>query len=109
MSFFTGNYCSLTPPIHTSPISSCTDSTKCFYNPPVGITGENLAGRLGPELSESPIKEDTSSFITDSPSKLIDGSKSSFNSRASIEIDAKKSLSLSSVSSRQASTSGANP
>ncbi|OLY78370.1 hypothetical protein AYI68_g7582 [Smittium mucronatum] len=83
-------------------LSVCTAST-------VEIIGENLTGGLGPEFNESPIKEDTSSSITGSPAKFTDGSKSSLSSRASIETEAEASLSLSSATSRQASTSGEIP
>ncbi|OLY77639.1 hypothetical protein AYI68_g8328 [Smittium mucronatum] len=47
------------PPVLTK-LSVCTAPT-------VGITGENLNGRLGPELKESPSKEDTRSSITGPP------------------------------------------
>ncbi|OLY80925.1 hypothetical protein AYI68_g4972 [Smittium mucronatum] len=80
-----------------------------FTAPTVGIIGENLTGRLGPELNESPSKEDKRSSITSSPTKLTDGYKSSPNAGASEEMDTEVSLSLSSATSRQASTSGANP
>ncbi|OLY82836.1 hypothetical protein AYI68_g3038 [Smittium mucronatum] len=75
--------------------------------PTVGITGENLTGGLGPEFNESTIKDDTSSSITGYPAKFTDGSKSSLILRASIEIEAEASLSLSSATFLQASTSGA--
>ncbi|OLY85372.1 hypothetical protein AYI68_g440 [Smittium mucronatum] len=79
-----------------------------YTAPKVGITCDNLTGGLGPELNGSPRKKDTRSSVTGSPAKLNDSSKSSLNSRASIYIDAEKSLSLSSATSSQASTSGAN-
>ncbi|OLY83948.1 hypothetical protein AYI68_g1900 [Smittium mucronatum] len=86
-------YNSLTPPICTSPVAPC----------------ENLTGWLGSALNERPIKEDIRSSITASPAKLTDVSKSSLNAKASEEDYTEVSLSLSLDTSRQASTSGANP
>ncbi|OLY82130.1 hypothetical protein AYI68_g3755 [Smittium mucronatum] len=77
--------------------------------PMVGIIGENLTGGLGSELSESTSKEDTSSYITGSPAKFTDGSKSSLSLRAAVKIEAEVSLSLSSATSLQESTPGTNP
>ncbi|OLY84760.1 hypothetical protein AYI68_g1065 [Smittium mucronatum] len=77
--------------------------------PSIGIIGENLTGGLGSEFNESSNREDTSSSIIGSPAKFTDGSKSSLRSRAEIEIEVEASLSLSSATSRQASTSDANP
>ncbi|OLY80047.1 hypothetical protein AYI68_g5867 [Smittium mucronatum] len=65
--------------------------------PTLGMIGEKFTGGLGSELNESPSKEDTRSSITGSPAKLTDGSKSSDNLMASIEIDAETSLPLSSA------------
>ncbi|OLY82663.1 hypothetical protein AYI68_g3211 [Smittium mucronatum] len=62
--------------------------------PMVGIIGENLT---------------CGSFISASPAKLIDGSKSSHSAKTSEEEDTEVSLALSSATSHQASTSGANP
>ncbi|OLY84707.1 hypothetical protein AYI68_g1122 [Smittium mucronatum] len=77
--------------------------------PSVGITGENLTGVLGSEFNESSNKEDTSSSIIGSPARFTDGSKSQLSERTEIETEAEASLSLSSATSLQASTSGANP
>ncbi|OLY78926.1 hypothetical protein AYI68_g7015 [Smittium mucronatum] len=56
-----------------------------------------------------PPRDDTRYSITGPHAKLTDGSKPSLKSRVSIEIDTETSLSLSSATSRQASTSGAKP
>ncbi|OLY83902.1 hypothetical protein AYI68_g1941 [Smittium mucronatum] len=77
-------------------------------SPTVGIIDENLTEGLGSALNERPIKEDIISSITASPTKLIDGSKSSPSAKTSEEEDTEVSLSLSSATSRQASTSRAN-
>ncbi|OLY84050.1 hypothetical protein AYI68_g1794 [Smittium mucronatum] len=99
----------ITPLLHLStlrPLLPVLTTLSVCTAPTVGITGENLTGGLGPEFNESPIKEDTSSYITGSPAKFTDGSKSSLSLKATIEIEAEASLSLSSATSLQASTSG---
>ncbi|OLY82355.1 hypothetical protein AYI68_g3528 [Smittium mucronatum] len=73
------------------------------------IIGENFTEGLGSALSERPIKEDVRSSITGSLTKLSDGPKLSLSSRASIDIDAEASLTLSSTTTRQASNSEASP
>ncbi|OLY82832.1 hypothetical protein AYI68_g3041 [Smittium mucronatum] len=75
----------------------------------IGIIGENFTGGLRPGLNESTSKEDKITSITGPPTKFTDGFKSSLNSNVPLEIDAETSLSLSSATSRQVSTSGANP
>ncbi|OLY78022.1 hypothetical protein AYI68_g7938 [Smittium mucronatum] len=105
-----GRYCSHTLPIYTSPVSSCTDNTKCLYSPQVSNNRIEIYWRgVGLEPNESSSKENTRSSITGSPAKSTDGYRCSLSSRASIEIDAKASLSLSSATSHQASNSGVNP
>ncbi|OLY82451.1 hypothetical protein AYI68_g3430 [Smittium mucronatum] len=77
--------------------------------PTVGIIGESLTTGLGLELNESPSNKDTRSSITGFPLKLTDGSKSLPSAENSVETVTEVSLSLSSATSRQASTSGVNP
>ncbi|OLY79598.1 hypothetical protein AYI68_g6330 [Smittium mucronatum] len=91
------------------PLIPVLTTLSVFTATTVGIIGENLTWVLGPEPNEIPSIEDTKSSITGSPSKLTDGSKSPLNSKASIDIKADASLSLSYATSRQASTSGENP
>ncbi|OLY79632.1 hypothetical protein AYI68_g6292 [Smittium mucronatum] len=71
----TSRYCTLTPPIQTSFISPCTYNTKCLYSPHGRNNGQEPYRGLGPELKESPSKEDKRSSITGSPAKLTDGPK----------------------------------
>ncbi|OLY79644.1 hypothetical protein AYI68_g1246 [Smittium mucronatum] len=68
--------------------------------------GKNLTIELDPE--QSPSKEDKRSSITGFPAKLTYRSKLSPNTEKSTEMDTEASLSISSATSRQASTSGAN-
>ncbi|OLY85283.1 hypothetical protein AYI68_g525 [Smittium mucronatum] len=91
------------------PLFPVLTSLSVFTASTVGIICESLAGGGGAELNERISKENTRSSITGSPAKLTNGSKSSLNSRASIEIDAEISTSLSSATSRQTTTSGENP
>ncbi|OLY79680.1 hypothetical protein AYI68_g6243 [Smittium mucronatum] len=73
----------LTPPIYTLPVIICTDNTKCLYSPHGRKVGEKFTWGLESTIKERPIKLDTNSYITASPAKLTDGSKSSPSAKTS--------------------------
>ncbi|OLY77574.1 hypothetical protein AYI68_g8393 [Smittium mucronatum] len=96
-------YSSLGQHIHNLLMTPEIKKKKSVFNAPtVEITGESLIGRLGPELNESPNKEYTKYFITDSLVKLTGESKPSPSSGDLVEIDVEISLSLPSTTPPQA-------
>ncbi|OLY79907.1 hypothetical protein AYI68_g6012 [Smittium mucronatum] len=106
---FRDRYYPLTPPIYTLSIAPCNENTKFLYSPNGRNNRRESYRGLGSEFNESPSMEDTRYSMTGFSDKLNEGSKSSPSLRTPIEHEAEASLSLSSATSRQASTSGAYP